>query len=221
MSGQNETARPITAVHLLVALALFIMAQPLIDDLRYRVFVDAVLLTAVLVSALLAVGARGRDLVYSAVLITPAVAGKWAAGIWPDRVPQEIYLIAGMLFIAYVSSHLLRHVLQTKRVTMELLCAAVSNYLLFGVLCSFAYLCIARFKPGAFAFTSGPPGQALDSFSALYFSFTTLSTAAYGDILPVARPARMLAYVESIAGLFYMATLVARLVALYSSGKKS
>ena len=45
----------------------------------------------------------------------------------------------------------------------------------------------------------------------------TLSTVGYGDIIPVSEVARMLAIVEAIFGMFYMALLIARLVSLYSS----
>jgi hypothetical protein len=50
----------------------------------------------------------------------------------------------------------------------------------------------------------------------MYFSFVTLSTIGYGDIIPVNHVARMLAIIEATSGLLYMAMLVARLVALYS-----
>jgi hypothetical protein len=49
----------------------------------------------------------------------------------------------------------------------------------------------------------------------LYFSFVTLSTVGYGDILPLTGPAHGLAALEGIIGQFYMAVLVARFVGLY------
>jgi voltage-gated potassium channel len=57
----------------------------------------------------------------------------------------------------------------------------------------------------------------MDGFTGLYFSFTTLSTVGYGDILPVSSVARMLAMVEAMFGMFYVTLLIARLVSLYSS----
>jgi ion channel len=57
----------------------------------------------------------------------------------------------------------------------------------------------------------------MNGFNAFYFSFVTLSTAGYGDIVPVSRMARMLAVMESVTGLFYVAILIARLVTMYSS----
>ena len=56
----------------------------------------------------------------------------------------------------------------------------------------------------------------MDGFTGLYFSFTTLSTVGYGDILPVSSAARMLAMVEAMFDMFYVTLLIARLVSLYS-----
>ena len=57
----------------------------------------------------------------------------------------------------------------------------------------------------------------MNNFNALYFSFTTLSTVGYGDIIPVSGVARMLAMVEAVFGMFYVTLLIARLVSLYCS----
>jgi voltage-gated potassium channel len=57
----------------------------------------------------------------------------------------------------------------------------------------------------------------MDGFTAFYFSFATLTTVGYGDIAPVSSVARMLAVMEAVTGLFYVAVLISRLVALYST----
>ena len=59
----------------------------------------------------------------------------------------------------------------------------------------------------------------MSGFTGFYFSFVTLSTVGYGDITPVSRIARMLAAMEAMTGLLYVAVLIARLVSLYSTPK--
>jgi voltage-gated potassium channel Kch len=49
----------------------------------------------------------------------------------------------------------------------------------------------------------------------MYFSYTTLTTLGYGDIVPVSQIARTLATLEAITGQLYLAVLVARLVGLH------
>lgn len=74
---------------------------------------------------------------------------------------------------------------------------------------------LARLEPGSFSVS--PAGETLDGFNSFYFSFVTLSTIGYGDITPVSRIARMMAVVEAITGMFYVAVLVARLVSIHSA----
>ncbi len=57
----------------------------------------------------------------------------------------------------------------------------------------------------------------MDGFLAYYFSFVTLTTVGYGDITPVSSGARALAAMEAMTGTLYVAVLISRLVALYSS----
>jgi hypothetical protein len=54
--------------------------------------------------------------------------------------------------------------------------------------------------------------------SAFYFSFVTLATLGYGDIVPRTDVARGLAIVEGVGGQLFLAVLVARLVSLYGRG---
>jgi hypothetical protein len=62
---------------------------------------------------------------------------------------------------------------------------------------------------------------AADPFASLglftYYSFVTLTTVGYGDIVPVSALARWLVWLEAVAGQFYMAVFVARLIGLQSS----
>ena len=77
---------------------------------------------------------------------------------------------------------------------------------------------VSRLNPGAFAFNVGTPSvHPVSQFEAYYFSFVTLSTVGYGDITPLSHGARTLAMMEAMTGTLYMAVLISRLVALYSS----
>jgi Ion channel len=72
--------------------------------------------------------------------------------------------------------------------------------------------------PNSFVFTLGPKyTQSMNGFTGLYFSFITLSTVGYGDIVPTSSVARVLAILEAMFGMFYTTLLIARLVSLYSS----
>lgn len=57
----------------------------------------------------------------------------------------------------------------------------------------------------------------------LYFSYTTLTTVGYGDIIPVVNIAKIFPNLESIVGIMYPAIYISRLVVIYSNeqGKSS
>lgn len=216
----EEIVRRYSAIEFLIALVLLIVSMPLLDGMRHGVMLQTVLLTVVLLSALLVVGASRRVLIPACILAVPAVASRWVNFYQPELMPAEIHLAAAILFVAFIVARLLRFVLRAPKVAVEVLCVAVSNYLLLGLLWMFAFLLVANLVPGAFAFSSGTAAHhGMDGFNALYFSFVTLCTVGYGDIIPVAPVARMLAFTEATAGLFYMAMIISRLVALYSAEK--
>jgi len=222
---RNAVRRPrifrYSAVGLLVALALLFCTAPFVEDLRWGDLIEAVLLTLVMVSAVVAVGGRRRVLIIALLLVAPTLAGKWANHLRPDLVPPVVFLAPGLLFVGFVALQLLGFILRARKIDSEVLCAAVAGYLLLGMLWAFGYTLLARLAPGSFAFSAGPPGQSVKGFTALYFSVITLSTVGYGDIVPVAGPARMLAMMEAMTGTFYVAILISRLVALYSSPPQS
>jgi len=122
--------------------------------------------------------------------------------------------------VVFVVVNLLRFILRVPSVTMEVLCASISAYLLFGLMWMMAYWLVDQLTPGgAFSFNTNARTRSMDGFNAFYFSFITLSTVGYRDITPVSRIARWLAALEAMTGLLYVAILIARLVSLYSSPK--
>ncbi|MNG06119.1 Ion channel [compost metagenome] len=68
------------------------------------------------------------------------------------------------------------------------------------------------FGPGRLDFLQ--PGS---FFKLMYFSFTTLTTTGYGDVLPLTNHARSLVMVEEFSGVFYVGVVIARLAGLYPS----
>jgi hypothetical protein len=159
-----------------------------------------------------------RLLVVGTALVLPALVGKWMNHWRPDLVPVWMSLVPALLFVLLLFGQILRYILRATRVNSEVLCAAVAGYLLLGFLWALAYILTARLSADAFTFSAGPAaGDVMKGFTALYFSFITLCTVGYGDIMPVTGPARMLAMMEGVTGMFYMAVLIARLVAIHSS----
>jgi hypothetical protein len=217
-SEPPEVVWRLSTVHLLGALILLIVTSPFVMELPQGRVIESALLTLVLLSAVLAVRGRRRTLIAACALVVPAVLSNWLWHVLPDIATRELSLVAGIVFVVFVIVQLLRFILQAPRVNADVFAAAVSTYLLLGLVWSFAYTLVGRRTPGAFIFTVNPDSnRAMAGFEALYFSFATLTSVGYGDIVPVANVARMLAMTEAITGVFYLALLVARLVGLHAS----
>ncbi|WP_299727061.1 potassium channel family protein [uncultured Endozoicomonas sp.] len=117
-------------------------------------------------------------------------------------------LIASMLFNLGMMVMLMGH-LFSKQPEMEKLLAAINFYLLTGVTFSYLYLMTNLFSPGSFDM----PAQSISSWpDYLYFSFVTLTTLGYGDILPLSSLAQSLASLEAVIGVLSPTVMIARFV---------
>lgn len=174
-------------------------------------------MTVVLTSAVPAVGGRRRTVLTAALLAVLAVVGKWLHHLRPEQFPSALFLAAAIVFAVFIIAHHLGFILRTVEVDSQVLCAGVSTFLMLGLLWTFAYLLLASVEPGAFAEQMEPgASRPLTGFGALYFSFDTLCGAGLGEVTPTSDMARMLTLLEAMTAMFYIAILIARLVALYS-----
>jgi hypothetical protein len=88
---------------------------------------------------------------------------------------------------------------------------AVISYLVIAVGFSQLYWVLDRLLPDCF----NPPVPANEQSTYLYFSLTTITTVGFGDIQPVSHYVRFVAALEAVAGIFYLAIIISRLVAAY------
>lgn len=139
-----------------------------------------------------------------AVVVLSVELTSWIVPIAETWIRASI-LLALLLLLLIVLAQTFRD----GPVTHHRLLGAVSAYLLLGVIWAEAYSLLEILRPGSF---SGPISVADGPRAWFYFSFITLSTAGYGDILPLHPAARSLAALEAVTGPLYLAVLLARLV---------
>jgi hypothetical protein len=108
----------------------------------------------------------------------------------------------------------LRFVFKAKWIDREHLYAALDAYLLVGVFVGVLYWVLERFAPGSIVQLGDAQSNALSIPTAIYFSFVTLASLGYGDLVPYSDAARGMAVAEAVAGQLYLAVMIARLVSL-------
>jgi len=99
-----------------------------------------------------------------------------------------------------------------RHVDRELMMGALSTYLMLGMAFAFSYRCIAAFQPSPF-FGDRGDGTLADS---LFYSFVTLTTTGYGDLVPAGNPGRTLAVLEALLGQLFLVTAVAKVVNVWN-----
>ena len=117
-------------------------------------------------------------------------------------------------FFALTAAGPFSYLRNSRSVDRTQLYTAVNIYLLLGLLWAALYLAIDAFFPGSIQIGSHPADRQIEL---LYFSLVTLSTIGYGDIVPLSGEARILAALEGVTGVLYIAITVALLVGRFRS----
>jgi hypothetical protein len=127
-------------------------------------------------------------------------------------------LALSSLIALLVAAHALRFALRARTVDREHVYAALSAYILAGLFFGVLYWSMETAWPNSFADPAGT-GAPTRLSSTIYFSFVTIATLGYGDIVPRTDAARGLAVAEAVGGQLYLAVLIARLVSAHVQGR--
>lgn len=138
-----------------------------------------------------------------------------AAQIWNWDTVRGYTGVAYSVFCFAITLRIWRKVLGARRVTTELLAATMCGFVLLGMVGTFLFVIIDLVQPGAFANVPLGAGS-LQSLN--YFSFVTLLTVGYGDIVPVSNVARKAAILLGLLGHFYDVFVISVIVGKYIGG---
>jgi hypothetical protein len=125
---------------------------------------------------------------------------------WSAGFEMAVYFYAALSMLAYM--------LQDDEVTTDELFAIPAVFTLLAWAFAFLFVVVQALDPGGF----NPAGVGRRSWMELLFlSFTTLSSTGLSDITPISGHARSVVMLEQVAGVFYIAMVVTRLVSLRSA----
>ncbi len=213
----KERIRDLRALALLVSLVLFLVLMPILEEGELGGLILIVSLYATLVTALLQLATYTGKRWW--ILPTILLAGTSMAFILLSHFVPARPLVATsqcllIIFFGLIAVGLFTGLGQPGSVTKGRLFTSVSLYLILGMFWFAGYGLINTLQPGSFEVVRGAAGP-ISRSALLYLSFTTLTTLGYGDVVPVAPLARMIATMEAATGVLYVAITIARLVSAY------
>lgn len=202
---------------LMVALLVMSMVYPLAVHLGF-VRVYRLTLSAVLIVAAYSVSGNRRVLKIAAVLAIPTVLGQIAGTVLSLPMIGRIVVVAMALgFVLFVTVVISASTFRAGKVTGDRIAGAICIYLLVGLFFAMLFGTLLLFDPAAFDLGTDPLEIYREGgeFAFLYFSFVTITTLGYGDVLPLSPIAQTVAWIEAVFGQLYIAIVVARLVGLH------
>jgi len=203
---------------LLTSMVLFLMFRPFVEDLVRIGFLMEIFVSAILLSGIYAVSEDRVSLVFALLTGLPALFTNWSFQLLKSPSLLLIHHICAGLFFAVATIIIIRHLVNQKEITVDLIWGAVCGYFLIGFMWGDIFSLLETIQPGSF--NLGEQG-APDIDSLIYFSFVTLATLGYGDIVPLTKQAQSLAIVETIMGQMYLAVNIAALVAIRITQSRS
>ena len=204
---------------LLVGQLVVLLLYPFLDGTTAGRAVLGVAQMALVLTAVMAVR-RTPALSWVAVLLGgPAMVFAVLEAVEPTT--DWIVLVSAIFhvpFYFFVSYAMIRYLFHDDRVTRDELYATGAAFTVVAWAFAYLYAAVQVLDPGSFANYEGV-GE-LPWFELLYLSFTTLTSVGLSDVIAVQDHARSVVMVEMLAGVLYVALVIARLVGLTARGRR-
>ena len=198
---------------LLLSLLLMILLHPILDRGTLRRLLMEVLIFLPVVLATIRLAEIKRRLWPTVLLMAGAMTVAVVQDFWQSTVIITLKWAFLAAFFAVTVVGLFEFLRRAPEVTEPHLYTAVSIDLLLGLVWFSVYCAVDTYYPGSILQGGSVLTHREDQL--LYFSLITLSTIGYGDIVPVDPEVRMLAALEGLIGVLYIAITVAILVSAF------
>lgn len=191
-----------------------VVAFPIGDRFRWGFLVTIPLISATILLAFHRAQVSRRTLRYATVLVVVAGAAtlitQSAAHVddsrWSDAISS--FLIGGLLLGSLPA--ITRKAFAHRKVGLNTLAGALTSYLIIGLFFTYLFRFLSAVQ-GVDFFQGVPDANGGDY---QFFSFVTLTTTGYGDLVPATDSGKAAAVLEALAGQVFLVTAVARIVSL-------
>jgi hypothetical protein len=198
----------------MASLIVLLILSAVLEGTKYGYIITNIISTIVLISGVYTAGRNKRNVVILILLGLPWLFSEWIF------IESSETVFVSVLFVLFITGTIINHILHSEEVSTDTLYAAVCVYLLLGLLWASIYSFLEHLSPGViFVSNNSDVMGNLTSNELIYYSYTTLTTLGYGDITSLTPVGRIISVLESVIGELFLAFLVARLVAIYTSNK--
>ena len=118
-----------------------------------------------------------------------------------------VFIVASLLYVVAPVA-IVRHIAYRREVDQETMLGALAAYLLIGMAFAFVYRFVGAVETEPFF---GSAGEGTLS-QCLFFSFVTLTTTGYGNLVPADNPGQTMAVLEALVGQLFLVTAVGKVV---------
>lgn len=205
---------------LLLVLVVMLLVYPFLGSHRaFGWVLDLITLGVVAAALRVTHGSRSRFHLIWLLGISAFISGLLARSLGLDwAYPIGAGLLA--LFLGYLIIAIFADILRRRNITFDAVLGASCVLVMLGLAFGSAYALLEWLVPGSFAIPAVPQsiesafGPSPTEFQLVYFSLVAMTTIGFGDIVPLAPPARILAAIEGLLAQLYLAIIIARLVGL-------
>ena len=156
---------------------------------------------------------RLARVIANAILVISALAAMVNLFIQGTASTGLLAVLSGLLYLVAPVS-IVRHLALRRMVDLQTVLGAIAAYLLVGMFFAFLYRALGALQPGQFFGSQGEGSFSQD----LFFSFTTLTTTGYGNLIPDANPGQTFAVLEMLVGQLFLVTAVAKVINVWQPG---
>jgi voltage-gated potassium channel len=206
--------RGLRFLQLLVFIVAALLLFPFLARFRFVVFaLQILILNGILVAVSASRSSATRRLLIGACAgdIVLEILSRWVPGYGLPLIADA----AGAAVLALCVAVILAHVFRSTKVTADTILAAIVAYMFLALAFSRAFVIMETMSPSSFSLRAGVDVD----FELVYFSFVTIATLGYGDVVPRLPMAQILAMLEAVIGQFYVAVLIAWLVSVHAGGR--
>jgi hypothetical protein len=204
---------------LLGSLICLLVVEPIASSSGFTVWLFDALFAFVMVVFVLALAQDKVWRIIALILCVPAAIlsiGGHLLSPSASAVSMSIGHAIGAIFFLAITVKIGVSLFRSQELSLDSIFGAICGYMLLGVAWALMYAMLHASSPEAFQFSEATISQLNrgenSRYVFIYYSFVTLTTVGYGDVVALSTPARTLSWLEAVTGQLYLAVLIAGLI---------